>query len=138
MKALTGMAVLFAVSWLMVFAGGMWFEATAATAFFAVAFLIFAVGECLHGTVQAPLVTDLADHSLIGRYMAASAFSWGVGFALGPAIGGVVMNHWPHALWPAAAAVCLAAGAAELALERAIPAPARTTPKRAQPALAEA
>ena len=45
------------------------------------------LGECLHGTVQAPLVADLADHSLIGRYMVRRP-SWGVGFAVGPAIGG--------------------------------------------------
>ena len=48
-----------------------------------------------------------------------------------------VLGQAPNLLWPAAAAVCLAAGAAALALERSIPAGARTTPKRAQPALAE-
>jgi hypothetical protein len=52
-------------------------------------------------------------------------------------VGGLVLNHWPDALWPAAAAVCLGAGAAALALERSIPAGARTTPERAHPALAE-
>jgi MFS family permease len=88
--------------------------------------------------VQAPLVSDLADHSLIGRYMAASAFSWGVGFTVGPAIGGIVLEGSPHLLWPGAAAVCLAAGAAALALERAIPTHARTTPARVEPALATA
>jgi MFS family permease len=99
---------------------------------------VIAVGECLHGTVQAPLVADLADHRLIGRYMATSAFSWGVGFTVGPAIGGIVLDHSPNALWPAAAAVCLAAGAAALALERAIPSYARRTPTRREPVLATA
>jgi MFS family permease len=99
---------------------------------------VIAVGECLHGTVQAPLVADLADHRLIGRYMAASAFSWGVGFTVGPAIGGIVLDHSPNALWPAAAAVCLAAGAWALALERAIPSHARMTPTRHEPVLATA
>jgi MFS family permease len=70
--------------------------------------------------------------------MAASAFSWGVGFAIGPAVGGVVLDHAPNLLWPAAAAVCLAAGAASLALERAIPKEARTTPARREPVLASA
>jgi MFS family permease len=107
-----------------------------AAALLAVTFCVIAVGECLHGTVQAPLVTDLADHTLIGRYMAASAFSWGVGFTVGPAVGGIVLDHSPQLLWPAAAAVCLAAGAAALALERAIPSHARTTPSRREPALA--
>jgi len=137
MRTLALLGVVWAAALVLVPVAGMTGDGGAAWALLAVTFGVIAVGECLHGTVQAPLVADLADHSLIGRYMAASAFSWGVGFALGPAIGGVVMNHWPHALWPAAAAVCLAAGAAALSLERAIPARARTTPKRAQPALAE-
>jgi MFS family permease len=137
MRTLAVLGVVWAVGLLLVPIAGVAVDAWVAWGFLALTFAIIAVGECLHGTVQAPLVADLADHSLIGRYMAASAFSWGVGFALGPAVGGIVLNHWPHALWPAAAAVCLAAGAAALALERSIPAGARTTPKRAQPALAE-
>ena len=48
------------------------------------------------------------------------------------------LGQSPDLLWPAAAAVCLAAGAAALALERSIPAGARTTPKRTKPAIAEA
>ena len=138
MRTLGLLGVVWAVALVIVPAAGVAVNGWSAAGLLAVTFAIIAVGECLHGTVQAPLVTDLADHSLIGRYMAASAFSWGVGFALGPAVGGLVLNHWPHLLWPAAAAVCLAAGAAALGLERAIPAGARTTPKRAQPALAEA
>ena len=138
MRTLAVLGVVWAVALLIVPVAGVAANGWTAAALLAVTFAIIAVGECLHGTVQAPLVTDLADHSLIGRYMAASAFSWGVGFALGPAVGGLVLNHWPHLLWPAAAAVCLAAGAAALSLERAIPAGARTTPKRAQPALVEA
>ena len=51
------------------------------------------IGECLHGAVQAPMVTDLADERLMGRYMAASAFSWSAGFAIGPAIGGFMLGR---------------------------------------------
>jgi MFS family permease len=138
MRTLAVLGVVWAAALLIVPVAGVAADGWTAAALLALTFAIIAVGECLHGTVQAPLVADLADHSLIGRYMAASAFSWGVGFAAGPAVGGLVLNQWPHALWPAAAAVCLGAGAAALALERAIPAGARTTPKRAQPAFAEA
>jgi MFS family permease len=137
MRTLALLGVVWAAALLVVPFAGVAVEGWTAAALLALTFTIIAVGECLHGTVQAPLVADLADHSLIGRYMAASAFSWGVGFAVGPAIGGLVLASWPHALWPAAAAVCLAAGAAALVLERAIPASARTTPGRSQPALAE-
>jgi MFS family permease len=136
MRTLAVLGVVWAVGLLIVPVAGA-VDAWTAASLLALTFAIIAVGECLHGTVQAPLVADLADHSLIGRYMAASAFSWGVGFAVGPAIGGIVLSHSPDALWPAAAAVCLAASAAALALERSIPVSARTTPKRAQPAIAE-
>ena len=47
----------------------------AAFALLAVAVAVFALGECLHGAVQPALVVDLADHSLLGRYMAMSALS---------------------------------------------------------------
>ena len=137
MRTLAVLGIVWAAGLLIVPVAGIAVDGWTAAMLLALTFAIIAVGECLHGTVQAPLVADLADHSLIGRYMAASAFSWGVGFALGPAVGGFVLNHWPHALWPAAAGVCLAAGAASLALERALPLGARTTPRRAQPVLAE-
>jgi MFS family permease len=138
MRTLAALGVVWAVALLIVPAAGISFHGFGAAVLLAVTFCVIAIGECLHGTVQAPLVTDLADHTLIGRYMAASAFSWGVGFTIGPAIGGIVLDHSPHLLWPAAAAVCLGAGAAALALERAIPRHARTTPMRGRPELATA
>jgi MFS family permease len=137
MRTLAVLGVVWAGGLLIVPFAGMSDGATALL-LLAVTFCVIGVGECLHGTVQAPLVTDLADHTLIGRYMAASAFSWGVGFAVGPAVGGIVLEHAPNALWPAAAAICLTAGAAALLLERAIPVDARTTPTRRQPELATA
>lgn len=138
MRTLAALGVVWAVALVIVPVAGTALHGFAAAALLAVTFCVIAVGECLHGTVQAPLVTDLADHSLIGRYMAASAFSWGIGFTIGPAIGGIVLDHSPHLLWPAAAAVCLAAGAAALALERAIPSHARRTPARREPVLVSA
>ncbi len=138
MRTLAALGVVWAVALVIVPIAGIELHGFAAAALLAVTFCVIAVGECLHGTVQAPLVADLADHRLIGRYMAASAFSWGVGFTVGPAVGGVVLDHSPNLLWPAAAAVCLAAGAAALALERAIPSYARTTPTRGEPVLATA
>ncbi len=138
MRTLAALGVVWAAALLIVPIAGTELNGFAAAALLAVTFCVIAVGECLHGTVQAPLVSDLADHRLIGRYMATSAFSWGVGFTVGPAIGGIVLDHSPNLLWPAAAAVCLAAGAAALALERAIPSYARTTPTRREPVLATA
>ncbi len=128
MKALAAMTAIWAAALLVVFAGGLWFEASAAAAVFALAAVIFGLGECFHGPTQAPLVADLAPERLRGRYMALGSLSWEVGFLLGPGVGGVVLGAEPLALWPLAAFVCLLAGAGALALERGIPRELRLTP----------
>ena len=60
--------------------------------------------------------------------MAVSTISWDIGFIVGPAVGGFVLQAEPLALWPLAAAVCLIAGAGAIALERTIPRELRLTP----------
>jgi MFS family permease len=132
MTTLLALGAVWALAWLLVPVGGV-LGAGGGFAVLAVALAVFAVGECLHGTVQAPLVADLADHRLIGRYMAMSAFSWGVGFTVGPAVGGFVLKTAPHVWWIAAASVCLAAGLAALVLERALPRDVRRTPSARRP-----
>lgn len=122
------LGVVWACSWLLVPVAGIWLSGVAAAVLLAVAMSIFAIGECLHGAVQAPLVADLAEPRLYGRYMALSALSWSVGFALGPAVGAPILDRWPIVVWLGAAALCLTAGALALALEPALPRPARRTP----------
>ena len=128
MRALAAMTAIWAVAMLVVLSGGLWFEAAAAAAVFAVAAVVFGVGECFHGPTQAPLVADLAPDRLRGRYMALGSLSWEIGFLAGPALGGLVLDIEPLALWPLAAAVLLAAGAGALAVERAVPRELRLTP----------
>ena len=60
--------------------------------------------------------------------MALSTNSWSIGWIVGPALGAYVLQKEPLALWPAAAAVCLAAGAGGLLLERRLPESVRRTP----------
>lgn len=129
MRFLALLGVVWAASWLLMPVSGIWLSGAAAFALIAVAVLLFGAGECLHGAVQAPLVADLADHRLIGRYMAISALSWQVGFTIGPATGAALLSVSPTGLWIVAAAVCLAAGLASLALERALPENVRRTPR---------
>jgi MFS family permease len=126
-QALVG--VMWAASWVIVPVIGTSLDGVQATGAFGAMFCLFGVGECLHGAVQAPLVTDLADHRLIGRYMAASAFSWQVAFSAGPAAAGFILAFSPTALWLIAAGVCLFASVAAFGLERAIPASVRRTPR---------
>ena len=128
MWSLAMVCAVWAATWLVVPVVGEGLTGAEATVLFAVLFALFGLGECLHGAVQAPLVSDLADHRLIGRYMAMSALSWQVGFAAGPAAGGFLLAASPTALWLGAAAVLLGAGAAALALEKSLPARVRRTP----------
>jgi MFS family permease len=90
--------------------------------------VVFALGQCLHGAVQAPLVVDLSEPRLLGRYMALSALSWQLGFALGPAVGGFMLAVSPSGVWVGAAALCAIAGMLALVVEGTLPDRARRTP----------
>ena len=128
MHALALAGVLWAGAMLLIGAAGTWLTATSAFALMAVAVVLFGVGECLHGIVHGPLTADLAPQQLVGRYMALGAQSWQVGWIIGPAIGGFVLQHAPNALWPAAAALNLVAAGLALGLERYLPRAALRAP----------
>ncbi len=132
MRGLALMGVIWAACFVGILAGGAWLEGAQAAAVFALVVGVFALAECLHGAIYAPLVADLAKPRLIGRYMALSSFSWQLGFFIGPAAGGFVLEHDPLALWPAVAVVCLGASAYALVLERFLPADVRITPHDVQ------
>jgi MFS family permease len=134
MRGLALMGVLWAASFVAVWAAGAWTTATVAFAVLAGAMLVFAVGECLHGAIQAPLSVDLAPPPLVGRYLAASSISWQIGWIIGPAAGGFLLQHRPLLLWPLAAGMNLACAAAALALEPRLPERVRRTPHDAETA----
>jgi MFS family permease len=129
MPALALMSFIWAVSWMIVLTGGLWFEARAAAFVFGLAAIVFGLGECFHGPTQGALVADLAPPRLRGRYMALSTLSWEIGFVIGPTAAGFILAAAPNALWPIAATVCVAAGGGALLLERHIPPELRLTPR---------
>jgi MFS family permease len=133
MRMLGLLGVLWAGCWIAVSLVGGTLDGRTAAVLLALIMGVFGIGECIHGAVQAPLVADLAEPRLLGRYMALSALSWQLGFSLGPAIGGFLLQVSPGGTWLVWAAMCAACGGLALALERAIPAGARRTPV-AQPA----
>jgi len=133
MRMLAVLGGLWAACWVAVSVVGGSVDGTTAAVLFAVVMGAFGIGECIHGAVQAPLVTDLAEPRLLGRYMALSALSWQVGFALGPAIGGFLLSVSPLGTWLVWAALCGIGAGLSLVLERAIPTGVRRTPV-AQPA----
>jgi MFS family permease len=135
MWTLAAVGCVWGACWLTVPVVGELSSGTRATVMIALLAALLGVGECLHGTVQAPLVTDLADDRMMGRYMALSAFSWSAGFALGPALGAFLLARDPVLLWVVMGSACLAAAAAAPALERIIPDYARRTPRPAAAAV---
>jgi len=136
MRGLALMGVLWAGSLLAVGAAGAWTSATAAFVILLGAMLIFAVGECLHGAIHAPLSVDLAPPRLVGRYLAASSISWQIGWIVGPAVGGLLLQHRPLLLWPLAAGANIVFAAAALRLERHLPDSVRRTPHAETPVVA--
>jgi MFS family permease len=128
MKGLAAMGFVWAAALMLVWVAGAWTTATAAAIVLCGAMLVFALGECLHGAIQAPLGADLAPPRLLGRYLALSSLSWQVGWIVGPAGGGFLLQHAPLLLWPIAAAVNLVCAGGALALERRLPEHVRLTP----------
>jgi MFS family permease len=128
MRGLATMGVVWSISLLMVWSAGRWTTATAAAVLLCCAMAVFAIGGCLHGAIHAPLGVDLAPPRLLGRYVALSSLSWQVGWIVGPAGGGFLLQHAPLLLWPIAAAVNLACASGALLLERRLPENVRLTP----------
>ena len=127
MLALVG--ILWALALLIVLTGGTTLSGTAAGAVMMVAFVFFAIGECLLSPVVSPMAADLAPPRLLGRYMALTSFTWQLGLAVGPAAGGLVLQGASSAVWVIGAALCLIAGLGALSLDRHLPDAIRCTPR---------
>jgi MFS family permease len=128
MRMLAILGALWAACWVAVSIVGGSFEGVTAAVLLAVVMGVFGIGECIHGAVQAPLVSDLAQPRLLGRYMALSALSWQLGFALGPAVGGFLLSVSPYGTWLVWAGLCATGAVLSVAIERSLPAAVRRTP----------
>jgi MFS family permease len=118
---------LFACACLLVIAAGA--LVNEAFLFLAIAWFAVGVGECFHTTVLTPLTAELAPAALRGRYMALVGFSWWMGLAIAPILGGPLLSVSPMATFLVATAVAVAAGVSALRLERWLPGNARLTPQ---------
>jgi MFS family permease len=129
MGALVVMAAIWAGAMVLIGIAGTWTYGTTAFLLMGLAVLGFGIGECLHGIVHGPLIADLAPPALVGRYMALGTQSWQVGWIVGPAVGGFVLQHAPNALWPACAVLNVLGAVGALALERRLPQSVRRAPR---------
>lgn len=104
-------------------------ELAAATLLAGVA-IVFAIGECTHIVVLGPLVADMAPAHLLGRYLSIYGLTFTISLALGPAIGGFLLQTSPDAIWSGGALAAVLAGAALLRLGGRIPDPLHEAPSR--------
>jgi MFS family permease len=89
---------------------------------FVVAMVIITIGEMVVSPVSQALVAAFAPEEMRGRYMAVSGFSWGIPFAVGPYLAGLIMDGpKPYLLWYAAGFIGLLSTFAFLALYRVRP-----------------
>ncbi len=86
---------------------------------FAVAMIIITIGEMVIAPISQALVASFAPEDMRGRYMAVSGFSWGIPYALGPYLAGVILDGpHPNFLWYAAGFVGMLSTIGFLALHR--------------------
>lgn len=86
---------------------------------FLVAMVVITVGEMLVAPVSQAIVAGFAPEDMRGRYMAIFGFSWGIPFAVGPLLAGMIMDNYnPQLLWYSAGLVGFLAVAGFLSLHR--------------------
>ena len=123
-------SALFALSLLAVLPATLIHSEIAATSLLAGVAIVFAIGECAHIVVLGPLVADMAPAHLLGRYLSLYSLTFSVSLALGPAIGGLLLQTSPDAIWWGGALAAALAGAALLRLGGRIPDPLHEAPSR--------
>jgi len=86
-------------------------------ALFALAMVIITLGEMVITPVSQGLVAAFAPEDMRGRYMAVSGFAWGIPFAAGPYLAGLILDSaQPQVLWFVAGGVGMLATLSFLAL----------------------
>ena len=123
-------SALFAIALLAVLPATLIHSELAAASLLAGVAIVFACGECVHIVVLGPLVADMAPAHLLGRYLSLYALTFTLSLALGPAIGGLLLQTSPDAIWWGGAIAAALAGAVLLGLGGRIPDPLHEAPSR--------
>ncbi len=88
---------------------------------FLLSMVILTVGEMLMIPTSTALTAKLAPLAMRGRYMSVYSLTWGVGFAIGPVLGGFLNDHVaPVAMWYGGFTLGLAATLGFILLGRAL------------------
>jgi MFS family permease len=132
--AFAATSALFAVALLGVLPATLIHSALAATSVLAGVAIVLAAGEIAHILVLGPLVAEMAPDHLLGRYLSLYSLTFAGSLALGPAIGGLLLQTSPDAIWWGGALVAVLAGAVLLQLGDRIPDPLHQAPSTLAPA----
>jgi MFS family permease len=128
--AFAAASALFAVALLAVLPATLIRSELGATSLLAGVAIVLALGEIAHTVVLGPLVADLAPAHLLGRYLSLYSLTFTASLALGPAIGGLLLQTSPDAIWWGGALAAALAGAVLLRLDDRIPDPLREAQSR--------
>jgi MFS family permease len=128
--AFAATGALFAVALLAVLPATLVHSALAATSLLVGVAIVFALGEIAHILVLGPLVADMAPAHLLGRYLSLYTLTFSGSLAIGPAIGGLLLQSAPDAIWWGGALAAVLAGAVLLRLGDRIPDPLHEAPSR--------
>jgi MFS family permease len=123
--AFAATSALFAIGLLAVLPATLISSDLAATSLLAGVAIVFAIAEVVHILVLGPLVADMAPAHLLGRYLSLYGLTFSVSLALGPAIGGLLLQTSPDAVWWGGALAAVLAGTVLLRLGARIPDPQR-------------
>jgi MFS family permease len=121
--AFAATSALFAIALLSVLPATLIHSEIAATSLLIGVAIVFAIGEIAHILVLGPLVADMAPAHLLGRYLSLYSLTFTGSLALGPAIGGLLLQTSPDAIWWGGAVAVALAGAFLLRLGDRIPDP---------------
>jgi MFS family permease len=116
-------SLLFAVGLLAVLPATFVHSELAATGVLAGVAIVLATGEIAHILVLGPLVADMAPAHLLGRYLSVYSLTFTGSLAIGPALGGLLLQTSPDAIWWGGALAAVLAGAVLLQLGDRIPDP---------------
>ena len=133
--AFAATSALFAIALLAVLPATLIHSELAATSLLVGVAIVFAIGEIAHILVLGPLVADMAPAHLLGRYLSLYSLTFTGSLALGPAIGGLLLQTSPDAIWWGGALAVVLAGAFLLRLGDRIPDPLHEAPSRLASAL---
>jgi MFS family permease len=121
-------SALFALSLLAVLPATLIHSELAAASLLVGVAIVFALGEVVHILVLGPLVSDMAPAHLLGRYLSLYSLTFTLSLALGPAIGGLLLQNSPDAIWWGGALAAVLAGVVLLRLGDRIPDPLDEAP----------